>query len=123
MRGLVLSLLSIGVVATGCTGSGDENPISVPDQPEVAGCTDIAGRNFARGANKDDGSCTYDDDRILALTSFGVEVDPVARQVRVLMQVKNEEGRGVGGLQPEDFVIAENGRKIGVESNATMSQS
>ena len=121
MRGLVLSLLSIGVVATGCTGSGDDNPISVPDQPGIAGCTDIAGRNFARSANKDDGSCTYDDDRILAMTSFGVEVDPVARQVRVLMQVKNEEGRGVGGLQPEDFVIAENGRKIGVESNATIS--
>ena len=122
MKALLLTLLSIGVIAgIGCDSQSDDNPISVPDQPEIGGCTDIAGLNFSRSANKDDGSCTYDEERVLAMTSYGVEVDPTARQVRVLMQVKNESGRGVGGLLPEDFVVAENGRKIGVESNATIS--
>jgi len=119
MKALVLALLSMGAVA--CTSSSDDNPIRVPDQPEIAGCTDIASRGFSRSANKDDGSCTYDEDRSFVMRNFGVFVDPTVRQVRVLMQVQNEEGRGVGGLLPGDFVVAENGRKIGVESNATIS--
>ena len=119
MKALVLALLSMAAVA--CTSSSDDNPIRVPDQPEIAGCTDIASRDFSRSANKDDGSCTYDEDRSYVMSNFGVFVDPAVRQVRVLMQVQNEAGRGVGGLIPADFVIAENGRKIGVESLATIS--
>jgi Mg-chelatase subunit ChlD len=117
-----LALLSIVVaIAIGCDSQKAENPISVPDQPDIAGCTDISGRNFSRSANQDDGSCTYDADRFLVMNNFGVSVEPTERQVRVLMQVQTEAGRGLGGLLPEDFVMAENGRKIGVESNATIS--
>jgi VWFA-related protein len=122
IRATVLVLLMVGgIVGTGCNGGSDDNPIRVPDEPEIAGCTDIASREFSRSANKDDGSCTYDEDRSLVMSSFGVSVDAAAREVRVLMQVQNEEGRGVGGLPVDDFVVAENGRKIGVESNATIS--
>ena len=121
MRRLVVSLLMVSFVCAGCTGGGGDNPVRVPDQPEIAGCTDIAGRNFSRSANKDDGSCAYDDDRFFVMTDFGVSVDAVGREVQLLMQVMNEEGRGVPGLLPEDFVVAENGRKIGVESNATIN--
>ncbi|MDA0336418.1 MAG: VWA domain-containing protein [bacterium] len=122
MKALVLALLATAVaVGSGCGGDGEGNPIRVPDQPEIAGCTDIAARDFSRSANKDDGTCTYDEDKFYVMTSFGVSVDPLARQVRVLMQVQNDAGRGVGTLLPEDFVMAENGRKIGVESNATIN--
>jgi VWFA-related protein len=122
MRSLVLALLSIGVVGIGCSSGGDDNnPVRIPEEPVIAGCTDIASRDFARSANEDDGSCSYDDDRSFVMRSFGVDLEPAARQVRVLMQVQNDAGRGVGGLLPTDFVVAENGRKIGVESNATIS--
>ena len=109
------------LVAIGCTNKGDVNPVNVPDQPEVAGCTDIAGRNFSRSANKDDGSCAYDQDRFFTMQNFGVEVDPAAREIRVLMQVTGETDRGVTGLLQEDFVVAENGRKIGIESSASVN--
>jgi hypothetical protein len=122
IKATVLVLLTAAVVAgAGCNAGSDDNPIRVPDEPEIAGCTDIASREFSRSANKDDGSCTYDEDRALVMSSFGVSVEPAIREVRVLMQVQNEVGRGVGGLPVEDFVVAENGRKIGVESNATIS--
>ena len=59
MKALVLALLATAVaVGSGCGGDGEGNPIRVPDQPEIAGCTDIAARDFSRSANKDDGTCT-----------------------------------------------------------------
>lgn len=118
---LLLALLTAGLAVAGCDSGGDDNPVRVPDQPEIAGCTDIAGRNFTRSANKDDGSCTYDDDRFFLMENFGIDLAPEVRQVQVLMQVQTEAGRGVPGLLPEDFVVAENRRKIGVESSATIS--
>lgn len=121
MRARLLALLLSGVVGVGCGSSGDDNPVRVPDQPEIAGCTDIAGRNFTRSANKDDGTCVYDADRFLVLENFGVTVDASIRQVQLLLQATDGDGRGAGGLPPEDFVVAENGRKIGVESTATVS--
>ena len=121
MKRLPAAALSACIVAMSCGSDSGNNLVNVPDQPEIAGCTDIAGRNFSRSANRDDGSCAYDEDRYFSMESFGVAVDAVAREVRVLIQVMNEVGRGVPGLQQQDFVVAENGRKIGVESNATIN--
>ena len=120
MKRSAAAALTACLVTMGCGSDGGDKLVNVPDQPDIAGCTDIAGRNFSRSANKDDGSCTYDDDRYFSMENFGLAVDATARQVRVLIQVMNEIGRGVPGLLQEDFVVAENGRKIGVESNATI---
>ncbi|MEE2657759.1 MAG: VWA domain-containing protein [Candidatus Latescibacterota bacterium] len=121
MSKTLLPLFAIAIATAGCDSGSNENPVKVPNQPEIAGCTDIAGTNYSRRANKDDGSCTYIDDRFYHMTDFGVSVDPATRQVRMLMQVTSEGGRGVPGLNPEDFAVAENGRKIGVESDASIS--
>ena len=108
-------------VAIGCGGGG--NPVDIPGEPEIPGCTDIAGLNFSRSANTDDGSCTYDSERFYHLTEYELSVDPQAREVGLLLQVKDAGGRGVPGLTEADFVVAENGRKVGVESDLTVSTS
>ncbi len=125
MRRRVLFLMGLAAAAaTGCGGGGGgNNPVLVPDEPEIEGCTDMAGTNFSRSANTDDGSCTYDPDRFYHLTEFELSVDPQAREVRLLLQVKDDEGHGVAGLGEADFVVAENGRKVGLESNVTVSTS
>ena len=116
------SVALLTALATGSCGTDKEdNLVNVPEQPEVAGCSDIAATNFSRSANSDDGSCSYDPDRFFSMTSYGVEVESASRKVTVLMQVMDESGRGAPGLQEGDFVVAENGRKIGVESNATIN--
>ena len=117
------ALFLAAAAAIGCGGGDGRNPVIVPDEPEIEGCTDIAGTNFSRSANTDDGSCTYDPQRFYHLTEYELSVDPGAREVRVLLQVRNEVGRGVAGLTEADFVVAENGRKVGVESNVTVSTS
>lgn len=119
MKRQILTLLCLSFAA-GCS-TGNDNPVRVPDQPEIAGCTDIAGLNFERSANKNDGSCLYDETRFFAMQNYGVTVDPPERQVQVLLQVMDADGRGVANLPATDFVVAENGRKIGVESSATVS--
>ena len=122
MRRPVLFLIGLAA-AGGCGGGDDKNPLRVPDEPAIEGCTDIAGTNFSRSANTDDGSCVYDPGRFYSVTELDISVDPAAREVRVLLQVKDGEGRGVSGLTEADFVAAENGRKVGVESNITVSTS
>lgn len=121
MRRTALILAGLAA-AIGCGGGGN-NPVVVPDEPEIMGCTDIAGTNFSRSANTDDGSCAYDAERFYFLTEHELSVDPTAREVRVLLQVKDAEGRGVAGLAEADFVVAENDRKVGVESNVAVSTS
>ena len=123
MRRQTLFLAGLAAAAAIGCGGGGKNPIVVPDEPEIEGCTDMAGTNFSRSANLDDGSCAYDPDRFYYLTEYELSVDPDAREVRVLLQVKDDEGRGVPGLTEADFVVAENGRKVGVESNVTVSTS
>ena len=124
MRRQVLFPMALAAAAAiGCGGGGGNNPVLVPDEPEIEGCTDMAGTNFSRSANTDDGSCTYDPGRFYFLTELDISVDPQAREVRVLLQVKDDDGHGVAGLGEADFVVAENGRKVGVESNVTVSTS
>lgn len=98
----------------------DDNPVRPADGPQVLGCTDIAATNFARSATQDNGSCRYDREKDFTMHHFGVDVDPDTRTVRILVQVRDEDGRGVAGLSAADFVIAENGRKTGVEANLTL---
>ena len=123
MRRQALFLACLAVAAAIGCGGGGKSRVVVPEEPEIEGCTDMAGTNFSRSANTDDGSCTYDPDRFYTLTEYELSVDPDAREVRVLLQVKDGEGRGVAGLTEADFVVAENGRKVGVESNVTVSTS
>ena len=123
MRRQTLFLAGLAAAAAIGCGGGGKNPIVVPDEPEIEGCTDMAGTNFSRSANIDDGSCAYDPERFYYLTEYELSVAPEAREVRVLLQVKDDDGRGVPGLTEADFVVAENGRKVGVESNVTVSTS
>ncbi len=117
----VLSLTGLAAaLAIGC-GGGGKNPVDIPEEPEIPGCTDIAGINYSRSANSDDGSCDYDSERFYYLTEYELSVDPQAREVGLLLQVKDDGGRGVPGLGEADFVVAENGRKVGVESDLTVS--
>ncbi len=113
----VIAALFFTVVAFRSTGCSDN---IAPPVVEVKGCTDIAGLNFSRQANKDDGSCQYDSSRNYVMESFEVDVDATQRQVKILLQVKNEDGQGVVGLLQEssqqDFAIAENDRLVGAEA-------
>jgi Mg-chelatase subunit ChlD len=107
-----------GIVAILLYSCGDDaNPVGLPDELQVQGCTDIAATNFSRSATQDNGSCRYDRDKLYAMQLFGVDVDPDIRTVRILLQVRDEDGRGVAGLTASDFVVAENGRKTGVEAD------
>eukprot|EP01052_Picozoa_sp_SAG31_P066874 SAG31_NODE_25666_length_457_cov_0.578212_1_plen_140_part_10 len=44
--------------------------------PLVLGCTDSSATNFDKAANGDDGSCSYDESRLVLA---GIRVDPTAR--------------------------------------------
>ena len=108
----------IGATAVFIYACGDDdNPVGLPDELQVNGCTDIADTNFSRSATHDNGSCRYDRDKFHSMQLFGVDVDPENRTVRILLQVRDEDGRGVAGLTASDFVIAENDRKTGVEAD------
>ena len=107
------------VVMTGC-GGGPDKRIIPPDEPEIAGCTDIGALNFQRSATLDDESCAYDTSRVYEIEFFDVGANPATRLVKILIQVIGEEGRGVPGLSPADFVISENGRKLGTEANLSI---
>ena len=122
-----------GIVATllySCGNDDNNNPVGSLDelQVQVQGCTDIAATNFIRSATQDNGSCHYDRDKLYAMQLFGVDVDLDIRTVRILLQVREPrcqcdrktaplDGRGVAGLTTADFVVAENGRKTGVEAD------
>ena len=111
----IATLVAISCVLwSGC--GDDDNPVGIPDELQVQGCTDIAATNFSRSATQDNGSCRYDRDKHWTMQSFGVDVDPDTRTVRILLQVTDEDGRGVAGLDSASFVVAENGRKTGVEA-------
>ena len=103
-------------VMAGCGGDGDKRIIP-PDAPEIPGCTDIGATNFQRSATLDDESCAYDTSRVYDIEFFDVGADPTTRQVKILIQVREKENRGVPGLSAADFVISENGRKLGTEAN------
>lgn len=92
-----------------------------PTEPEVTGCTDIAALNYTRDANQDDGSCTYSAETFLTLSNLDEGVDASQRQVNVLFQVRDADGRGVEGLTNSSFRIAENGRLVGVEARPEFS--
>lgn len=111
------ALCVLGV--TGC-GSDDNKRIIPPDEPEIPGCTDIGALNFQRSATLDDESCVYDESRVYRIEFFDVGVDAGTRQVKILIQVKGEDGQGVPGLSSTDFVIAENRRKLGTEANLSI---
>jgi len=121
VRGVVragaLVLCLVGM--TGCGSDGDKRIIP-PDEPEIPGCTDIGALNFLRSATVDDQSCAYDTGRVYEIEFFDVGVEAGTRQVKILIQVKGEDGQGVPGLSSVDFVIAENGRKLGTEANLSI---
>ncbi|GEM_PF-1394525 len=117
-KGSWAATVLIGATAVFIYACGDDdNPVGLPDELQVNGCTDIAATNFSRSATHDNGSCRYDRDKFHSMQLFGVDVDPENRTVRILLQVRDEDGRGVAGLTASDFVIAENDRKTGVEAD------
>ena len=115
LRKWVIGACAALVMATAC--GDDDGGINAPDEPDIPGCTDIAALNFERSATMDDDSCEFDPSKVFQLESFDIGVDADTRQVRVLMQVRDAQGRGAPGLSASDFVIAENGRKIGSEAD------
>jgi len=112
----VAALVAVVVSLLLSCGS-DDNPVGLPDELQVQGCTDIAATNFNRSATQDNSSCRYDRDKFFTMEHFGLDLDPDSRTIRVLLQVTDEDGRGVAGLSAADFVIAENARKTGTEAD------
>src|SRR5690606_34671456 len=51
---------------------------------------------------------------------YDVQVTPAERQVNLLFQVLEGEGRGVANLTEEDFEVLENGEPIDTEANKTI---
>ncbi|MEM9678877.1 MAG: VWA domain-containing protein [Bacteroidota bacterium] len=119
MTVVFLLCITLPLVFAGC--GDDDEQMDTPIPPEILGCVDLAATNFDRDANKDDGSCTYDENIFYIIEAFDNMVIPAQRTVQVLFQVTDNDGRGVTDLNESNFRIAENGRLIGTEARPDFS--